>query len=622
MEKIDNLQQLKKLGRIFNSEKIVTTEDLSEVLLGIAGVIKSYREQNEKLNADTELIVEKLLSQVESEHSIIVEKVNTIVDNSANKVEKSLEETISRVTEMIQECRSSMPKDGADGRDADEEYIISEVLNRIELPEYKETILDDGEDIVEKINQLPTDNEAFQIDASHIKNLPAIGRGVGSQARNLWQLQDVTLSSPANNDVLKYNSTTGQWENGSAGGGGTPGGSDTQLQYNNAGAFGGISGATTNGTTVTYTTGNLVAHDVKASQSAGMDILSNNGTLTALFGAGGGANSTFYGGSKFDYATASTLAIFDASKNLISAATATYPDLTELSYVKGVTSAIQTQINALANGMIYKGNWDTSAGTFPGGGVAQTGWFYTVSVAGTVDSIVFEIGDRLIAITNNASTTVYAGNWTKLDATDAVTSVFGRVGNVVSANGDYTASQITNVPAGNIAATDVQAAINELDSEKQAINADITLAENTSIILDSALSADGKYTGITRSGTAGTTLAFGDLCHLDPTDSRWELTDANSAINADGDARGILGLCVLASSADGDPTSMLLYGTIRADTAFPSMTINSQMYVSETAGDITGTQPSTSGVVIRVIGMALTSDELLFNPSPDYITHI
>ncbi len=34
-------------------------------------------------------------------------------------------------------------------------------------------------------------------------------------------------------------------------GGGTPGGSTTQLQYNNAGAFGGITGATTNGTALT-----------------------------------------------------------------------------------------------------------------------------------------------------------------------------------------------------------------------------------------------------------------------------------------------------------------------------------------------------------------------------------
>jgi hypothetical protein len=43
--------------------------------------------------------------------------------------------------------------------------------------------------------------------------------------------------------------------------------------------------------------------------------------------------------------TASTIASFDASKRIKSLNTATYPSLTELSYVKGVTSAIQTQLN-------------------------------------------------------------------------------------------------------------------------------------------------------------------------------------------------------------------------------------------------------------------------------------
>lgn len=37
----------------------------------------------------------------------------------------------------------------------------------------------------------------------------------------------------------------------------------------------------------------------------------------------------------------------------------------------------------------------------------------------------------MIASTDNASTTTYAGNWTKLDATDALTSVNGYIGNVV-----------------------------------------------------------------------------------------------------------------------------------------------------------------------------------------------
>lgn len=43
--------------------------------------------------------------------------------------------------------------------------------------------------------------------------------------------------------------------------------------------------------------------------------------------------------------TASRVAILDASKDIVGADTATYPSLTELSYVKGVTSAIQTQLD-------------------------------------------------------------------------------------------------------------------------------------------------------------------------------------------------------------------------------------------------------------------------------------
>lgn len=65
-------------------------------------------------------------------------------------------------------------------------------------------------------------------------------------------------------------------------------------------------------------------------------------------------------------------------------------------------------------------------------------------------------------------------------ATSTVSSVFTRVGDVVAASGDYTASQVTNVPAGNIAATDVQAAIDELDSEKIAgggVSADNAVAK-------------------------------------------------------------------------------------------------------------------------------------------------
>ena len=48
--------------------------------------------------------------------------------------------------------------------------------------------------------------------------------------------------------------------------------------------------------------------------------------------------------------TASRIASFDGSSSVKALSTATYPDLTELSYIKGATSAIQTQIDNLSGG--------------------------------------------------------------------------------------------------------------------------------------------------------------------------------------------------------------------------------------------------------------------------------
>jgi hypothetical protein len=92
--------------------------------------------------------------------------------------------------------------------------------------------------------------------------------------------------------------------------------------------------------------------------------------------------------------------------------------------------AIETRVNALDAAVVLKGSWDASAGTFPGGGTAQAGDSYIVSVAGTVNSVAFALNDRIIAITDNASTTVFAANWFKADYTDQVLSVDGQTGAV------------------------------------------------------------------------------------------------------------------------------------------------------------------------------------------------
>lgn len=100
--------------------------------------------------------------------------------------------------------------------------------------------------------------------------------------------------------------------------------------------------------------------------------------------------------------------------------------------------AIESRVNELDAAVVLKGAWDAGAGTFPGAGVAQAGWSYIVSVAGTVDGVAFVVGDRIVCILDNASTSTYASNWLKLDYTDQVSSVAGRTGDVTLTSGDLT----------------------------------------------------------------------------------------------------------------------------------------------------------------------------------------
>ena len=145
----------------------------------------------------------------------------------------------------------------------------------------------------------------------------------------------------------------------------------------------------------------------------------------------------------------------------------------------------------------------------------------------------------------------------------------------------------------------------------------VALPEDVGIILDPALSADGTYSGIVEAGTAGATLAFGDLVYLAVADSRWELTDAD----AEATAFGKIGICVLAAGSDGNATTILLFGKVRADTAFPALTIGAPVFIGTTAGDIVTTAPSGVGDIIRIIGQGNTADELFFHPDNTFIEH-
>jgi hypothetical protein len=95
---------------------------------------------------------------------------------------------------------------------------------------------------------------------------------------------------------------------------------------------------------------------------------------------------------------------------------------------------LQNQVNQLVGGLQYEGTWNASTNTPTiTSSVGTDGTFYIVNVAGTtnINGINdWEVGDWIV---------FHDTAWQKVDNSDSVSSVFGRVGNIVANQSDYSA---------------------------------------------------------------------------------------------------------------------------------------------------------------------------------------
>ena len=346
-------------------------------------------------------------------------------------------------------------------------------------------------------------------DSSAARTTLGLVIGTNVQAQNTYLSQIAALTDPNANRILFWNDTNNAFEFLTIGSNLSISGSTLNAAGGGSGLadgdYGDIivgSGATTLNidSTVLTTFGRTVtsAANQAAGRSAlglviGTDVQAYDADLAAIAGLTSAADSlpyftgsntaslttlTTFGRSLIDDADAttarSTLGLVigtnvQAYSSILQNTTASFltAQETKLGYIT-VTGAvnldtINSRVNELDAAVILKGGWAANAGTFPGSGAAQAGWSYIVTVAGTVDGVAFSVNDRVLAVIDNASTTVYASNWLKLDYTDQVLSVAGMTGAVTLGAGD-----IGFTPTGTISATLVSTALAELDTEKLA----------------------------------------------------------------------------------------------------------------------------------------------------------
>lgn len=355
---------------------------------------------------------------------------------------------------------------------------IEDIVSKIPVPtlsELENNIPQLGEKIRDSLELLTGDD---RLDSSAIKGLEKYKVGGGSTARNLYQLMDISLTSVAQGDILYHDGT--RWVN---------------LAHGTSGQFLKTQGAGANPVWAT----------VSATTAWGgiTGTLSDQTDLQTALNAKAPTDApTFTTSITGSYLTASQLLATDASKNIVSLSTVTYPSLTELSYVKGVTSAIQTQLDGKATtaldnlGSVAINTSlisDTDITDDLGSSLIKWNNLF-VKTIGATGTRVTKIWTTDLEITNLPSV-----NGTALTTTIAKLNLLTNAGGTTgttSTNIVFSTSPVLTTPTLGVASA---TSINKVAITAPATSATLTIADTKTLTVNNTL---------TFAGTDSTTMTF------------------------------------------------------------------------------------------------------------------
>lgn len=130
---------------------------------------------------------------------------------------------------------------------------------------------------------------------------------------------------------------------------------------------------------------------------------------------------------------------------------------------------------------------------------------------------------------------------------------------------------------------------------------------------DDLNSADLSSDGVRVNFVAGENLSFGDICYMANT-GKWNKASATAYATG-------RGMAMAAESILADAVGrFLLIGFARNDSW--SWTVGEELYLSEISGEMTHTPPTASNSTTQLLGLAINSTRVYFNPSPDVLVHV
>jgi hypothetical protein len=367
---MDKLQELKQKIETYQAKSVLAPE-LKAFATLILSVVKTAKENFDSISKENLATIQESIAYIEQEHA----KQSKLLDDKTNLATGQFDAKYDLLKGMLEDIKNIKVVDGKDGKDG------LDGLDGKDGKDGENGSPDEAEDIKEKLESLKDEN---RLDASAIKNLPEFinNKANGGGWRNLYQMHDVELSSPTDNQVLTYDSASNTWKNENSATGGISDGDKGDITVSASGATWTID----DGVVTFAKMQDIATNRILGRSTAGVgsiEALADSDARTIMGLAT--SDSPQFAGIELGHATQNTLTAsagvlsiegtaipkgtgtsnqiaYWSDTNVIGALdTTTYPSLTELTYVKGVTSAIQTQLNGKAPSLGADDNYVTDA---------------------------------------------------------------------------------------------------------------------------------------------------------------------------------------------------------------------------------------------------------------------
>lgn len=342
----------------------------------------------------------------------------------------------------------------------------------------------------------------FGVSSLSLTNLTTTGNVT------LGAVTNVHITGGTNGYVLQTdgagNLTWTAQSGGGGGGNGTPGGSNTQIQFNDSGTFGGNANLTFNKLNSTLTTGNVAARITTAAQPN----ITSLGTLTTLTVSGntslGNVSGTYSGnGAGINSLTAANIVGTVANANYAINAGNAYS-------VSGsnVTSAVANATYAVTSGSSNTAGTVTTAAQ---PNITSTGTLSSVTVSG--NTTLANVSANNATISNLTVAYSITGNLTGYASTAGTVTINAQP-NITSVGTLSSLSVTGNVSAGNVIGTHYGSGLNLTNIP--AANVSGTVANATYATSAGSATTAGSATSATSATTAGTvtTPAQGNITSL------------------------------------------------------------------------------------------------------------